>query len=412
LPLSKPVAPTVPEEVAVKSNGPHSRSILGALVGLVVAFSAVLGPGVSGVAGASKQSINVNRAIASYQALQTYFYVPDQHLYTEQYPNGGNNPYSYVWPFSQAMAATIDLAGMRSGGSPYRAAVGDRLTGLEAYWNDGTTPPGYDSYIRPPLGGGGDKFYDDNEWIGLELVQWHRMTGDAEALSRARQIFDLVVFGWDSDTTHPCPGGVFWTQAPWSQDRNTVSNAPGAELGLQLYELTIDAGQKAYYFDWATKMYDWVNDCLLAPNGLYWDHIDLAGNIEKTQWSYNQGTMIGANALFYRITGQQVYLDRAVAIADAALAYYGGSGRLYRQDPPFNAIFFKNLLLLDSVNRDPRYRQAMQAYADEVWASARDPQTGLFVFDATKPVNLLFHAAMIEIYATLAWDRTDYPLMA
>ena len=396
----------------MKSNRPHSLSILGAVAGLTVAFSAVLGPGVSSAAGTSKQSVNVARAIASYRAMQTYFYVGDQHLYTEQHPNDGNNPYSYVWPFSQALAATIDLSGMRSGGGPYRDAVGDRLTGLQAYWNGGTTPPGYDSYVRPPLGGGGDKFYDDNEWIGLELVQRYRMTGDSAALSRARQIFDLLVFGWDTDPTHPCPGGVFWTQASWSQDRNTVSNAPGAELGLQLDELTTDAGKKAYYFDWAKKMYDWVNGCLHAPNGLYWDHIDLAGNVEKTLWSYNQGTMIGANVLLYRITGQRVYLNRAVAIADAALDYYGGVGRLYRQDPPFNAIFFKNLLLLDSVKPNPRYREAMQAYADEVWTSARDPHSGLFVFEATKPVNLIFQAAMIEIYATLAWDRRDYPLMA
>jgi hypothetical protein len=191
-----------------------------------------------------------------------------------------------------------------------------------------------------------------------------------------------------------------------------VSNGPGAELGLQLYELTAGSTEKAHYLEWSTKMYDWVNGCLLAPNGLYWDHINLAGDIDKTQWSYNQGTMIGANALFYRITGDHVYLDRANAIADAALAYYGAAGRLYKQDPPFNAIFFKNLLLLDSVDHNPRFRQAMQAYADEVWTSLRDPATGLFEFDGSQPVKLLFQSAMVQIYATLAWDARDYPLMA
>ena len=389
---------------------PATRTLLIGTLSIVMVAS--LGPAASGVAGSSKHSPNIDRAVRSYQAMQQYLYLDDPPLYLEEYPYTGGNPYSYVWPFSQAMAGTIDLAGIRSLRGAYRSDVQDRLTGLGLYWNDTTTPPGYDSYVRPPLGGGGDKFYDDNEWIGLELVQWYRMTGDASALERARQIFELVVFGWDADPTHPCPGGVFWTQAPWSQDRNTVSNAPGAELGLQLYELTADAARKAHYFEWSTKMYDWVNGCLLAPNGLYWDHIDLAGNIEKTQWSYNQGTMIGANALFYRITGDRAYLDRANAIADAALDYYGGAGRLYKQDPPFNAIFFKNLLLLDSVDHNPRFRQVMQAYADEVWQSARDPETGLFRFEATKPVKLLFHAAMVEIYATLAWDRSDYSLMA
>ena len=378
----------------------------------VLVLTASMGPAVSAVVASSKQNANTDRAIKSYEALQRYFYVGSPPLYLEEYPRSGGNDYSYVWPFSQAMAATNDMSGIRSVGAAYAADARDRLDGLQLYWNDTTTPPGFDSYVRPPLGGGGDKFYDDNEWIGLELVQRYRMTGDQAALARARQIFELVVFGWDADPTHPCPGGTFWTQAPWSQDRNTVSNGPGAELGLQLYELTAAPTQKAHYLEWSTKMYDWVNGCLLAPNGLYWDHIDLAGNIEKTQWSYNQGTMIGANALFYRITGDHVYRDRASAIADAALAYYGAAGRLYKQDPPFNAIFFKNLLLLDSVDHDPRYRQAMQAYADEVWKSLRDPATGLFEFDGSQPVKLLFQSAMVQIYASLAWDARDYRLMA
>jgi hypothetical protein len=394
----------------VNSKRPRTRSLL-IVAGIAVMLSvihAVDGPPVSG---ASKRDRNVDRAVASYEAMQEYLYIADRSLYTEEYPNGDNNPYSYVWPFSQAMAATIDLAGIRSTGAAYGYDVADRFEGVELYWNSETEPPGYDSYVRPPVGFGGDKFYDDNEWIGLEFVQWYRMTGDEWALARARQIFDLVVYGWDDDPSHPCPGGVWWTQATWSNDRNTVSNAPGAELGLHLYELTADPGLKAHYFEWSKRMYDWVYDCMLAPNGLFWDHINLAGDIEKTQWSYNQGTMVGANVLLHRITGDEVYLDRANAIADKALDFYAGAGRLYRQDPPFNAIFFKNLLLLDAADHDPRIRKTMQAYADEVWRAARDPETGLFTFEETKPVKLLYHSAMIQIYATLAWDPRDHSLM-
>ena len=63
-------------------------------------------------------------------------------------------------------------------------------------------------------------------------------------------------YGWDTDPTHPCPGGVFWTQAPWSQDRNTVSNGPGAELGLQLY--AAHRRDTKSYLTWAKRMYDWA----------------------------------------------------------------------------------------------------------------------------------------------------------
>lgn len=345
------------------------------------------------------------RARASYDALQRYFYDPATSLYRETYPHTGGNPWSFVWPFSQALLATQAMTGLPNG-HKYRDDLTNRYTALEGYWNSGTSPPGYDSYLRPPLGHGGDKFYDDNEWLGLGFVQRHYLTpgGDAAALRRAAQIFDLVVFGWDTDPAHPLPGGVFWTQAPWSQDRNTVSNAPGAELGLHLYLAT----HQASYLEWARRMYDWVRAGMLAPNGLYWDHVDLAGNIEKTQWSYNQGTMIGAGVLLHRATGDARYLVQARDTAAKALVYLAENERYFDQPARFHAIFFANLLALSAVAPDPAYRKAMEWYADESRRRFRDPDTGLYRFEGADPVTLLEQSGMIRIEAMLAWDPREY----
>ncbi|WP_242527355.1 glycoside hydrolase family 76 protein [Ktedonosporobacter rubrisoli] len=357
-------------------------------------------------------SDNWSRALASYVALQKYFYKQDgSHLYLEQYPvQSGDNTYSYEWPFSQAHIATLDLSNIPGiTGRQFARDLADRAQGQEHYWNTtgATGVAGYDSYPRPPYGNGGDKFYDDNEWVGLEKIQLYLMTGDRASLDRAKQIFQLVISGWDTDASHPAPGGVFWTQASWSHDRNTVSNMPGAEIGLRLYQITHDSS----YLDWARKMYDWTNTNLLAPNGLYWDHIDLSGNIEKTQWSYNQGVPVGVNTLFYQITGDRSYLQKAENIASAALAFYG-SDNLYKQPAPFNAIFFKNLLLLHSVNHNQSYVQAMQTYADTVWSKYRDAATGLFRFDSTKPTTqMIDQAAMTQIYAVLCWPPSRYGVL-
>ncbi|WP_227356610.1 glycoside hydrolase family 76 protein [Haladaptatus salinisoli] len=352
---------------------------------------------------------NVNRAITAYDALQQYFYEEDSKLYLEEYPNRTDNPYSYVWPFSQAMAGTIDLFGIRNGkiGGDYADDVQDRLDALELYWNPNKDPKGYDSYVRPPYGGGGDIFYDDNEWIGLELIQLYRMTDDRRFLKRARQIFDLVVHGWDDDHSHPKPGGVFWTQADWSDDRNTVSNAPGAELGLHLYQLSDDDERKQYYLSWSKRMYNWVNEHLQAPNGLYWDHVNMDGTITKWIFTYNQGTMIGVNVLLYEVTKDEYHLAEAERIADRALEYFGRENRLFEEDMAFSAIFFKNLLLLRNVKNNPKYLKAMQKYADQIWQTARDPATNLIKRgDAT--THLLQQSAFVQINASLAWVRPDY----
>ncbi len=347
-----------------------------------------------------------HRAERSYHALQEYFRDDRTGFYLETYPRDGGNAWSYVWPFSQAMVATQLMAGIPGVGARYRGAVADRFRALEAYWNDQTDPQGYDSYLRPPNGQGGDKFYDDNEWIGLSFLLRNAMSrhGDAAAVRRAAAIFDLVTYGWDTDPSHPLPGGVFWTQAPWSSDRNTVSNAPGAEIGARLYLLT---GRRSY-LDWATRMYDWVRGSMLAPNGLYFDHVNLAGTIEKTQWSYNQGVMIGAGALLYRATGRREYLDQARSTAAAALAYYGSDDRYTAQGAAFNAIFFANLLQLSTISRDRAYRRTMEAYADDARARFRDPSTGLYRFHGDQPVELLQQSGMVRIEAMLAWRPGHY----
>lgn len=352
------------------------------------------------------QSRNADRAVAAYQAMQDHLYTTDgSSLYLERtVPTADDRTYSFEWPFSQAHIATLDLTGLPGrAGREFRDDLADRKVGQERYWNatgGSTGLPGYDSYVRAPYGEGGDMFYDDNEWVALAKVQEFLQTGDRASLDRAKEIFALVESGWDTDPSHASPGGVFWTQAPWSQDRNTVSTFPGAELAARLYLITHDTA----YLDWAKRSVAWADATLLAPNGLYWDNIKLDGSIDRTQWSYNQGTPIGTYTLLYKATGDRQYLTKAKAIAQASLAFYSTDDRLAGQPIYFNSIYFKNLALLESVTGGHTYRDAQQAYADSLWTDVRDPATNLFPVGA-ESTTLLDQAAAVQLYATLAWPR-------
>ena len=348
----------------------------------------------------------LSRAIAAYSAIERHFGTNDgSGLVREQYPAAADDrPYSYEWPFSQVHIAALDLT---AADATYEAELARRSRSQEHFWNAGggtTGLPGYDSYPVAPYGSGGDMFYDDNEWVGLAKVQRHLQTGDAAALARAKEIFALVRSGWDTDTSHAAPGGVFWAQADWSHDRNTVSNMPGAQLALRLHQIT----GKADYLHWARRFCDWTNSHLQSPGGLYWDHLDLEGTIEKTFWSYNQGVPVGVNVLLYEVTRDRAYLRRAERIAEAAYDYYVTQGRLFAQPVFFNSIFFKNLLLLESATRKDKYHQAMADYADQVWSTMRDPATGLVHFNAAGGTEAIQQAAFAQIYAVLAWPRAKW----
>ncbi|RFC77895.1 glycoside hydrolase family 76 protein [Streptomyces sp. AcE210] len=390
---------------------PSRRLIVGA--GLAAMVAPATPAGAAPVPDGSRERADRARALArardAYRALDRYFDANDgTGLVREQYPPAADDrPYAFEWPHSQVHIAALDLA---LADRRYEAKLAERARGQEHYWNTagGTTGlPGYASYPVAPHGSGGDMFYDDNEWVGLAKVQLHLQTGDKAALRRAEEIFALVESGWDTDADHSAPGGVFWTQAPWSQDRNTVSNMPGAQLALRLHQIT----GEARYLRSAARFYDWTNQHLRTPDHLYWDHIDLKGTIEKTIWSYNQGVPVGVGVLLYQATGEPAHLREAERVAEAAYAYFVAGGRLFGQPVFFNSIFFKNLLLLESVTGGTKYQRAMTDYADSLWSQVRDADTGLVRFNSAGTTQAIEQAAFTQIYAVLAWPRDEWPTL-
>ncbi|HXV06205.1 MAG TPA: glycoside hydrolase family 76 protein [Solirubrobacterales bacterium] len=304
----------------------------------------------------------------------------------------GRAPFAYAWGFSQALAADIAIA--RAMASPAaRARVRRDLSGLNHYWNNAASPPAYDCAVTPPLMRGGARFFDDNAWIGLDLVHAYELDGDPLFLQRAEQVFAFTESGWDADPSHPDPGGVFWADTSSNRDRATVSTAGAAQLGLELYLANGDRAE----LEAATSMLAWVDGTLRAPNGLYWDHVDLRGRIDTKQWSYNQGQMLGAYALLYRATGDPAALGKAEAIASASLQKFRASG-FHAQPAIFNAIYFRNLERLDLMAPHGLYARAMRSYAASI--DRRTPRrTGL---TQTPGAHLLDQAAVVAANADLA----------
>jgi hypothetical protein len=256
-------------------------------------------------------------------------------------------------------------------------------------------PVGFESsVVIPPLRRGGEVYFDDNAWLGLALVRHHEIRHDTHSLSLAGRIFEFITSGWSSDDSWNHPGGIRWKQPASNVSRNTCSNGPTAELAALLHEHTGAPGP----LQWSMRVYDWVRSALLGPDGLYVDRIAPDGTCDTTIWSYNQGTMIGAGVLLHRLTDDPEYLAHATATAAAAVDRFR-LPVLVNQDAAFNAVFFRNLLLLDGVVPDPAYRRLAQAYAEEMWSSHRDPRTGLFG-GGTSPLNDT--APLVEIDALLA----------
>jgi hypothetical protein len=354
---------------------------------------------------------NAARALAAFEAMQRVYYIPGSGLYQGE-------PFSFLWPFSQALAATVTMANVEGIGKiPGLTAIlarelTARLVGLKSYLdlNNSGAPEGtftstlaaYDGTVAPPGGPGGAKYYDDNAWVGIELVRMDELTHNAALLGGAEGIMAFEMAGWDSQPGIACPGGIPFSNSPEDIERNTITNAPTAELGAQLYKLTGDV----QYLQFAEMAYEWVRNCLTESNGLYADHIGLRGKIEAEEWSYNQGTMIGAGVLLYQATGNSAYLYQARQTAKAALAYYS-SERLGKENPFFVSVYFRNMLYLDSVTHDPPGQTLVQGYVNYAWEHLR-LSDNVFVFGSPASAQLLVQAAIVQDYALLSSPPSTY----
>lgn len=335
------------------------------------------------VPGARAAQVDVARAELAYQAMQQWFFDPQTGGYREQV---GVPDVASAWPTSQALAAAIALARLpQTHDAGFRLAQ-RQLRRLDRFYRHGAV------YAAAP--GSGAVYWDDNEWIAQDLLDWNSVSADPRARDRAAAVFAAIVGAWNGDTTRPCPGGVEWTTVSGNTDRNTVSTGNGALVGIRLYALT----HRSVFLWWSQRMLGWLDTCLRAPSGLYWDHIGGDGSVDQSMWSYNQGSLVGAYLQVYRATGDLDALARAEAIANATLTRFAHA---WMAEPPeFAAIFFRNLLDLASVDGNADYVAAAESYGEAAWNGERDPATGLFRV-GWGPTALLEQAAFVQLYATL-----------
>jgi hypothetical protein len=352
---------------------------------------------------------NPARALASFEALQRYYYIAGSGLYAGE-------PFSYLWEFSQALAATVSVAYIPHAQGALGLELGReldaRLTGLNSYLDTDNSGAGegvytstlaaFDGTVAPPAGPGGAKYYDDNDWVALELVRLYQLTHKAALLGSAEGIMAFEMAGWQERKGLACEGGIPFSNAATNGERNTTTTAPTAELGVLLYKLT---GQEQY-LQFAVKAYEWVRRCLQQPVNLYADHIGNRGVVEPALWSYNQGSMIGAGTLLFQATGNSGYLFQARQTATAALAYFSLQ-RLLSENPFFVSVYLRNVMYLDSVTHDPPGSSLAQSYVNYEWQNERLGD-GVFVWGSPPSAQLLVQAAVVQVYALLSIPPSDY----
>ena len=276
---------------------------------------------------------------------------------------------SFLWPYSGIISGTISLY-EKTKNSKYLSLLEQRLLpGLEHYWDTTREPYSYQSY--PVFAGHSDRFYDDNVWLALDFLTLYELTLNKQYLKKSEDLYKFIYSGWNDELG----GGIFWCEQK-RQSKNTCSNAPGAVLGVRLYEATND--QK--YLEEAIETYVWTKNNLMdKQDGVYWDNVSLSGRVDKTKYTYNSGQMIEAGVLLYKHTKNEEYLLDAQKTASGTQQFFtkkvdtvDGEKLFYPNSPWFNVILFRGLKALYLKDNNPEYINTIKENAYYAWNHTRD----------------------------------------
>lgn len=150
------------------------------------------------------------------------------------------------------------------------------LKACEVYWNPRGPVAGYDVLPNPT---GIDRYYDDNAWMALALMESYELLKEKWLLDRAKAALDYSLSGLDDKLG----GGIYWRESD-KASKNTCSNTPVAYACFQYFELSKDAR----YRDTAVEITNWTIKNLQDPSdSLMFDNISLAGKVDHAKYSYN-----------------------------------------------------------------------------------------------------------------------------
>ncbi len=329
------------------------------------------------------------------ERLREDLYLDDRGLYADAFePAVGPSGPAFMWGCGVLLSALNAAAQADPGYEPWLREYADAL---RLYWNPAGPVPGLDVLPVPkPV----DRYYDDNAWVVIALVETAHLLGDDSYLEFARDTMEYVLSGEDD----VLGGGIYWRESD-KASKNTCSNAPSAVAAYLLYQAT---GEERYK-EAGDRLLDWLLPRLQDPEDhLMWDHQRLDGGIDEAKFSYN-------TALTFRALRLRAELcdDPNLAARDRQEAQRMAAAALARwQDPDTGALrdsaCFAHLLVEALLELDPAYAEPVARALTYLRARCADPVSRYperWDADTAGPlakVNLIDQASAVRAFILVA----------
>jgi predicted alpha-1,6-mannanase (GH76 family) len=226
--------------------------------------------------------------------------------------------------------------------------------------------------------------YDDMMWWVISLSRAYEMTKNEAYLQNSIAGFERV---W-SGSYDPVNGGMFWDFQ--HSGKNACINYPTVIAAMKLYKITGDEA----YLEKAKSIYEWSkNNLFQKTTGRVADN-KVGNNQGFSDYTYNQGTCIGAAMALYKETGEAEYLNDAKLAADYTKNVMSSEEGILPAEGDWNeqgvlkAIFARYLMDLVNDGKQEQYLPWIQKNASVAWRN-RDKNRNIMFRDYDIPCPVL-----------------------
>lgn len=277
---------------------------------------------------------------------------------TERFP-------AYAW--GQGIHFSALVAAAKVNPSAYLAEAESVANKMHSqYWCTSNGKSGYNASANNC----GDRYYDDNAWIALALMELYEITDNTTYLDRAKAVVVFCMSGENGPGDTP-NGGIRWHESG-TCGANVCSTAPTCLANLIIYQVT---GIQQYLVD-GLRLYNWLrtSDVQDPVTGLYWQSINCSGGIDKGFLGYETAPPLQATIRLYQITGDASYLTEAQRLAAAMETHFvNGTNHNLRQSGKWCGHDMTNAMVeLYEVDRNPRWLNVAAGYLEYLYLYCKD----------------------------------------
>ena len=303
-------------------------------------------------------------ANTAYAAFNQYFYNPSAKLY---YSSTAKTGLGAIWTQAIYWDLAMDVY-QRTNSPAQMTMITDIYTGAVNQYDNYNWSNSTDWFI-----------YDDMMWWVTALARANQLTGNATYLQQSIAGFNHVWAG----SYDPAKGGMFWDFQ--HSGKNACINYPTVIAAVRLYQITRDTT----YLAKAKSIYVWAKTNLVNPvNGEVADHKIGDGAPGYQDYTYNQGTAIGAAVMLYNVTKDASYIADAVTYADYTKNNMCVNGLLpaegdFNEQGVMKSIFAQYVMMLINDGGQKQYLSWVQLNANTGWQN-RDAARNITYRDYSK----------------------------